>query len=91
MKSFASGVFDRQPIGQSLLQTIRLLGEYQGRQDLFTRQSPQVRRTLRQAAIVESTEASNRIEGVLAPRERRAGCQRTSPTGGWNSKSTAGC
>jgi len=70
MKSFASGVFDRQPIGQSLLQTIRLLGEYKGRQDLFTRQSPQVLRTLRQAAIVESTEASNRIEGVVAPRER---------------------
>jgi len=70
MKSFVPGVFDRQPIGQSLLQTIRLLGEYKGRQDLFTRQSPQILRTLRQVAIVESTEASNRIEGVVAPRER---------------------
>jgi Fic family protein len=70
MNSFSPGLFERQPIGQSLLQTIRLLGEYKGRQDLFSRQSPQVLRTLREAAIFQSTEASNRIEGVVAPPDR---------------------
>lgn len=38
--------------------------ECKGRQDLYERQSPEVLRTLRELAIVESTESSNRIEGV---------------------------
>lgn len=70
MRSFEPGFLTRQPINQPLVQTIRLLGEYKGRQELFSRQSPQVLRTLREAAVIESTEASNRIEGVVAPRDR---------------------
>lgn len=70
MRSFQPGVIERQPVSQALIQTIRLLGEFKGRQELFGQQSPQVLRTLREAAIVESTEASNRIEGVVAPRDR---------------------
>ena len=70
MRSFSPGFLARQPLGQSLVQTIRLLGEYKGRQALFARQSPQVLRTLRDAAVYASTEASNRIEGVVAPPER---------------------
>ena len=38
--------------------------ESKGRQDLYEKQSPEVLRTLRELAIVESTESSNRIEGV---------------------------
>ncbi len=70
MKSFQPGVIDRQPISQALIQTIRLLGEFKGRQELFAQQSPQLLRTLRQAAVFESTESSNRLEGVVAPPER---------------------
>jgi Fic family protein len=40
------------------------LAEGKGRQDLFTRQSPQRLETLRRNAIVESAISSNRIEGV---------------------------
>lgn len=40
------------------------LGEARGRQELFTKQSPQKLRVLREHAIIESAVSSNRIEGV---------------------------
>ena len=40
------------------------LAECLGRQQLFTRQSPQRLKALRENAIVESAVSSNRIEGV---------------------------
>jgi Fic family protein len=70
MGSFVSDIIERQPIPQSLLQTIRLLGEYKGTQTLYQNQSPQVLETLRQIAIVQSTESSNRIEGIATAPQR---------------------
>jgi Fic family protein len=70
MRSFVSEIIERQPIPQSLLQTIRLLGEYKGKQTLYQNQSPQVLETLRQIAIVQSTESSNRIEGIATAPQR---------------------
>ena len=70
--SFADGFIGRQPMSQALLQTIRLLGEFKGKQELFREQSPQVLETLRQASMIESTESSNRLEGITAPHERIA-------------------
>jgi len=70
--SFADGFIDRQPFSQPLLQTVRLLGEFKGKQELFRAQSPQVLETLRQASMIESTESSNRLEGIIAPHERIA-------------------
>ncbi len=70
MQSFETGFIERQPITQNLLRTIRLIGEYKGKQELFKEQSPQVLETLQQAAIIQSTESSNRIEGVEAPLQR---------------------
>jgi Fic family protein len=70
MKSFVPGFIERQPIPQNLLRTIRLLGEYKGREEMFKRQPPQALETLRQAALILSTESSNRIEGVTAPPDR---------------------
>ena len=40
------------------------LAEFRGKQELYTRQSPQKLRVLREHAIIESTVSSNRIEGV---------------------------
>jgi len=48
------------------------LGEARGRQELFTRQSPQRLRVLREHAIVESAVSSNRIEGVEVDQSRIA-------------------
>ena len=36
MKSFEPGFIESQPITQNLLQTVRLLGEYKGKEELFT-------------------------------------------------------
>lgn len=52
--------------GAPELAAIHRLGEARGRQDLFIRQYPEQLDTLRTHASVESTESSNRIEGVVA-------------------------
>jgi len=70
MKSFEVGFIERQPITHELIRTIRLLGEYMGKEALFKQQSPQILETLRQVAIIQSTESSMRIEGISAPLER---------------------
>lgn len=46
------------------------IGEFRGKQALFTQQTPEILESLRQVAIVESSESSNRLEGITAPRER---------------------
>ncbi len=46
------------------------LGEFKGRQELFTRQSPQRLKALREHAIIESAVSSNRIEGVEVENKR---------------------
>jgi len=67
MKSLNSEYLLKQPITHNLLQTIRRIGEYKGKQDLYKEQSPQVLETLRQTAVIQSTESSNRLEGITAP------------------------
>ena len=52
------------------LATLRALGEYRGKQQLFVAQSPEVLSDLRQVAVVESTESSNRLEGVVVAAHR---------------------
>ena len=46
------------------------LGEARGKQKLFTRQSPQRLKALREHALIESAVSSNRIEGVVVDRSR---------------------
>jgi len=70
MKSFQNNYIESIPITHNVLQTIRLIGEYKGKQDLFKEQSPQLLETLKQTAIIQSIESSNRIEGISAPLER---------------------
>ena len=48
------------------------LGEARGRQELFTRQSPQRLKALREHALIESAVSSNRIEGVEVDQSRIA-------------------
>ena len=69
-KSFETDVLARQQLSQTLLQSVRLVGEYRGKEVLFSQQSPQVLQALRESAVIQSTESSNRIEGVVAPAQR---------------------
>lgn len=48
------------------------LGEARGKQELFTKQSPQKLRVLREHALIESAVSSNRIEGVTVDQKRVA-------------------
>jgi Fic family protein len=48
------------------------LGEARGKQELYTRQSPQRLKTLREHALIESAVSSNRIEGVVVDQSRIA-------------------
>ena len=48
------------------------LGESRGKQELFTRQSPQRLKALREHALIESAISSNRIEGVEVDKSRIA-------------------
>ena len=69
-KSFENSVRACQALNQGLLQSVRLVGEYRGKEALFKQQSPQVLQALRDSALIQSTESSNRIEGVVAPPQR---------------------
>jgi len=70
--SFGEGYLERLPIPMATVGSIRLLGEYKGKQQLFQHQAPQMLNALRDAAVVQSIESSNRIEGVTAPGGRIA-------------------
>lgn len=70
MKSLDRDFLERQAIPIEMGGLIQALGEFKGRQELFRHQSPQVLESLRQVAIIESTESSNRIEGVTVAPDR---------------------
>jgi Fic family protein len=44
--------------------TLRSLGECRGRQALFYQQAPEILQQLKEGAVIESVESSNRIEGI---------------------------
>jgi Fic family protein len=50
--------------------TLQKIGEYKGKQRLYSQQTPEILDSLQLLAIVESTESSNRLEGITAPRKR---------------------
>ena len=58
------------------LSVLRQLGEYLGKQELYYRKSPSALDALRQHAMIESVESSNRLEQITAPRPRIVGLVR---------------
>jgi Fic family protein len=66
MSSLRPTYLARLMFGPAELAAVHRLGESRGRQDLFLRQYPEQLNTLRTHAQVESTESSNRIEGIVA-------------------------
>ena len=61
LKLFVAGKLSIHPATDWYLSD---LGEYRGKQELYTRQSPQRLKALREHALIESAVSSNRIEGV---------------------------
>lgn len=68
MTSFAPAVLDSLRLTHEVVGTIRSIGEGKGKQDLFKERAPEILENLRQVAIIESAESSNRLEGITVPR-----------------------
>ncbi|HAT50933.1 MAG TPA: Fic family protein [Alphaproteobacteria bacterium] len=61
---------ERLPVAASTAWYLNDLGEFRGKQELYTQQSPQRLKVLRESAIIESAVSSNRIEGVTIDPKR---------------------
>ncbi|KAA5597243.1 Fic family protein [Blastochloris sulfoviridis] len=68
MASLIPEVLERLHLTHDVVAAMRQIGEGKGKQDLFKERAPEVLESLRQVAIIESTESSNRLEGVTLPR-----------------------
>ncbi len=66
MKSFDKKYIEKLNISHRLIRIIRNIGEYRGKQELFKKQAPEMLENLRHVAIIQSTESSNRLEGITA-------------------------
>jgi Fic family protein len=73
MKTLALFAGSRRSIPASTAWYLDSLGQFRGRQELYTRQSAQTLRILREHAIIESAVSSNRIEGVSLDPSRLQG------------------
>ncbi|HEX5718753.1 MAG TPA: hypothetical protein VF179_21510 [Thermoanaerobaculia bacterium] len=62
MYSFRDRFLHRQQLPLSSVWLMTDIAEAKGRQHLYLRQSPQAMASLREAALVQSVESSNRIE-----------------------------
>src|SRR5688500_9997451 len=72
MMSFRSDKLGELALPASSAWLLADIAEAKGRAALFSRQSPQVLRALREAALIQSVESSNRIEGVTVAPDRLA-------------------
>jgi Fic family protein len=70
MMSFRGTRLQELRLPQGTVWILETLAEAKGRQQLYERQSPQVLESLRERALIESAESSNRIEGVTIDRRR---------------------
>ncbi len=70
MKSFEKNYIETLTILHRLITAIRQIGEYRGKQDLYRNQAPEMLENLRRAAMIQSSESSNRLEGITADIKR---------------------
>lgn len=70
MKTLEKLLADFENIPTTISWYLADLGEAKGKQELFTKQSPQKLKTLREHALIESAVSSNRIEGVEVNKAR---------------------
>lgn len=70
MMSFRGNRLENIKLPLSIVWLLETLAEAKGRQQLYERQSPQMLKSLKEMALIESAESSNRIEGVTVERNR---------------------
>jgi Fic family protein len=69
MMTFRQGLRDFK-LPMSTVWLMNDIAEAKGRQELYTKQAPQLLKALREMAMVQSVESSNRIEGVTVAPDR---------------------
>lgn len=70
MKSLEKKYLSYLQFPAEILKNLRAIGEYKGKEDLYSKQSPDALEKLLESAIIQSAESSNRIEGITAPQQR---------------------
>lgn len=65
MRRFDYNRLSEMAVPMRVMQMIARIHELKGRQDLHKEQRPQLLDTLRQVAVIQSTESSNRIENIV--------------------------
>lgn len=70
MHSLTDAYLDAIRLDARQAATLAAVAERRGRQTLFFQQVPEILDALRQVAVVESVESSNRLEGITAPPKR---------------------
>ncbi|MFW6025567.1 MAG: Fic family protein [Candidatus Woesearchaeota archaeon] len=70
MMTFRNEKLKNKNIPMKIVKLIAKINEYKGKQDLYTEQSPQVLEKLKEVAIIQSTKASNSIEGIVVTDKR---------------------
>jgi len=68
--TFRDGRIGRLALPPTSVWLLGDIAESKGRQGLLVRQAPKLVESLRQNALIQSVESSNRIEGVTVPNER---------------------
>lgn len=81
MRNFDYSKLKQKKWDNEILAYVAQLHEYKGRQDLYTRQKPVELKRLTEIAKIQSTESSNRIEGIVTTnaRLRQLVSDKTSP------------
>lgn len=70
MMSFRNDKLANMAWTNETLQLIGKIQEFKGKQDLFKQQLPEILDALRDAAVIQSTESSNRLEGIVVETKR---------------------
>lgn len=70
MKSFGKEYLGSLRFPHEMLSSLRAIGEYKGKEELYSKQSPDALEKLLEIAIIQSAESSSRIEGITAPHKR---------------------
>ncbi|MZP30992.1 cell filamentation protein Fic [Heliobacterium undosum] len=64
MMSFRNEKLEKASWPNSIISLLTRIAEYKGKQALFERQIPEILKAMKETAVIQSTEASNRIEGI---------------------------
>ena len=70
MKEFKYQELEGQRYDVDIVNLLAAIHEYRGKQALFVRQNPEVLEKLTEVAMIQSTDASNKIEGIYTTDER---------------------